>query len=87
VKAIRAAVRAGRLVVIDEIGPMEIRSGDFRDAVIDALDSELPVLATIFAHPLPFIAEVKKRSNVTIYEVRSGNRTRLVSELVKKFGT
>lgn len=33
VKAVRAAIRGRRLVVIDEIGPMEIRSAIFRDVV------------------------------------------------------
>jgi nucleoside-triphosphatase len=32
VEALRAAVRARQLVVVDEIGPMEIRSEIFRDA-------------------------------------------------------
>jgi nucleoside-triphosphatase len=36
VEAIRTAVRARRLIVIDEIGPMEIRSAAFYDAVNEA---------------------------------------------------
>src|SRR5437870_9964144 len=39
VNAIREAVQAKRLIVIDEIGPMEIRSVAFRGAVSEALDS------------------------------------------------
>ena len=49
VRAVRQAIRSRRLVVVDEIGPMEIRSAIFRDAVKAALDSEVPILATIFA--------------------------------------
>jgi nucleoside-triphosphatase len=85
VEAIREAVRARQLVVIDEIGPMEIRSTIFRDAVNEALDSELLVLATIFARPLPFTNAIKSRPNVTLIEVRSDNRERLVSELSDRF--
>ena len=81
VGAIRQAIQAQRLVVIDEIGPMEIRSATFRDAVNEALDSELPVLATIFARPLPFTEAIKSRPDVTLIEVRPDNRERLVSEL------
>ena len=85
VKAIRAALAARRLVVIDEIGPMEIRSPAFRDAVIEVLESDRPVLATIFARPLPFTEKLKRRPDVTMIELRPNNRTKLVAELVEKF--
>jgi nucleoside-triphosphatase len=85
VKAIRDAVRAQQLVVIDEIGPMEIRSATFRDAVNEALDSEVPLLATIFARSLPFTDPIKSRPDVTLIEVRPDNRERLVAELSEKF--
>jgi nucleoside-triphosphatase len=81
VDAVRQAIQAGRLVVIDEIGPMEIRSPIFREAVNEVLDSELPLLATIFARPLPFTEVIKSRPDVTLIEVRPDNRDRLVSEL------
>ena len=85
VKALREAVRGRRVVVIDEIGPMEIRSALFRDAVIEALDSGAPVLATIVARSLPFTDAIKKRSDVTLIEIRLDNRERLVSELPDRF--
>jgi nucleoside-triphosphatase len=82
VEAVREAVRRRRrLVVIDEIGPMEIRSAIFREAVNEALDSEVPVLATIFARSLQLIDAIKSRPDVTPIEVRPNNRERLVSEL------
>jgi len=84
VGTVRRAVRARRLVVIDEIGPMEIRSAIFRDAVTEALDSEVPLFATIFARSLPFTDAIKSRPDVTLIEVRPENRERLVSELSDK---
>jgi nucleoside-triphosphatase len=84
-KALREAVRGRRVVVIDEIGPMEIRSALFQDAVIEALDSGAPVLATIVARSLPFADAIKKRPDVTLMEIRPDNRERLVSELADKF--
>ena len=87
VNAICEAVRAERLIVIDEIGPMEIRSVVFREAVNEALDSELPVLATIFLRPLPFTDGIKSRPDVVLIEVRPDNRDRLVSQLSEKFRT
>ena len=85
VNAIREAVRAQRPIAIDEIGPMEIRSLVFREAVNDALDSELPVLATIFSRPLPFTEGIKSRPDVVLIEISLNNRDRLVSQLSEKF--
>ena len=72
-------------MLIDEIGPMEIRSALFRDAVNEALESGAPILATITARSLPFADAIKKRADVTLIEVRPGNREQLVSELSDQF--
>ena len=85
VNAIHEAVRSQRSIAIDEIGPMEIRSVVFREAVNDALDSELPVLATIFSRPLPFTEGIKSRPDVVLIEISLNNRDRLVSQLSEKF--
>ena len=87
VNAIREAVKAQRPIAIDEIGPMEIRSVVFREAVNDALDSELPVLATIFSRPLPFTEGIKSRPDVELIEVRPDNREELVPQMSEKFKT
>jgi nucleoside-triphosphatase len=84
VRAMREALQRGRLVVIDEIGPMEIRAPAFRDAVNEALDSKALLLATIFARPLSFTDAIKSRDDVTLMEVRPDNRERLVEELMKR---
>jgi nucleoside-triphosphatase len=89
VDAIRAAVRARRLVVMDEIGPMEIRSAAFCDAVKEALDSPEPlgILATITARSFPFANAIKRRPDITLIEVRANNREQLVSELSCQFAS
>ena len=85
VEAVREALRRRRLVVIDEIGPMEIRSAIFREAVNEALDSEVPILATISARSLPFTDAIKSRPDVMLIDVRPDNREGLVSELSDRF--
>jgi nucleoside-triphosphatase len=77
-------VPARQLVVIDEIGPMEIRSAIFRDVVNEALDREVPLLATIFARSWPFTNAIKSRSDVLLIEIRPDNRDRLISELSER---
>jgi nucleoside-triphosphatase len=85
VEAVCEAVRADELTVIDEIGPMEIRSAIFRDVVNEALNSRAPLLGTITARPFPFTDAIKKRRDVTLIEVRRDNREQLVSDLSDHF--
>ena len=88
-EAICAAVRARRMVVIDEIGPMEIRSPVFCDVVNDALDSPdgSGILGTITARSFPFTNAIKKRDDVTLIEVRPNNREQLALRLSGKLKT
>ena len=85
VEAVRTAVRARQLVVIDEIGPMEIRSATFRDVVNEALDSSAPILGTIAARFFPFTEAIKNRPDVTLVEVRVDNRDQVFVELTQRF--
>ena len=85
VEALRTAMRARAIVVIDEIGPMEIRSRIFRDAVSEALDSGAPILATISARSFPLTEALKTRRDVTVIEVRANNREQLVAQLSDQF--
>ena len=87
IEALRTAVRERQLVVIDEIGPMEIRSRIFREVVNEALDSPdaSGILATISARSFPFTDAIKKRPDVTLIEVRPRNRDQLVSDWSDQF--
>jgi nucleoside-triphosphatase len=85
VATLREAMRAGELVVLDEIGPMELRSAIFRDVVIEAFDSGVPMLATITARSFPFTDALKKRSDASLIEVRVNNRDQLASKLSAQF--
>jgi nucleoside-triphosphatase len=85
VETVREAVRMRQVVVIDEIGPMEIRSSIFREIVNEAFDSGASILATITARSFAFTDAIKKRSDVTLIEMRPDNREQLVSELSDQF--
>lgn len=85
IEAVRKAIRDREVTVIDEIGPMEIRSAIFRDVVNEAFNSRAPLLGTITARPFPFTDAIKKRRDVTLIEVRGDNREQLVSELSDHF--
>jgi nucleoside-triphosphatase len=76
VAALRRAVDRADLsvVVVDEIGKMELFSPAFREAVLAALESPKPVLATVMARPQPWVDALKARADVTVVEVTLDNR-------------
>jgi nucleoside-triphosphatase len=81
VSAILRAVEGGGLVVIDEIGPMELLSERFRNAVLCALDSGVPVLGTIVWRSTPFTDRIKTRDDVQVIEVRPDNRGAVLDQV------
>ncbi|MDZ7262785.1 MAG: NTPase [candidate division KSB1 bacterium] len=54
------ALREEELVVIDEIGKMELFSEKFKQAVLAALNSEKPVLGTIMLGSTAFVDTIKR---------------------------
>lgn len=82
VGAIRKTIERGGLVVIDEIGPMEISSPRFREAVLNALNSNCDLLGTIVKRSTGFTDQIKSRNDVTIIEVHPGNRDQLASVIL-----
>jgi nucleoside-triphosphatase len=85
VPAIDQAVATGQVVVIDEIGPMELFSTAFRAAVLRAVDSGRPVLATIVRRPHPWADALKRRPGVRLIEITPANRDALVDMLIETF--
>jgi len=86
VPEIESAIAQNRLVVVDEIGKMELFSERFQEAVRRALDSPAAVLGTILSRPHPFADGIRRRRDVTILEVTPANRDRLPLELPRLFG-
>ena len=62
------------VLLIDEIGKMELFSERFRSLVTSALDSRLSVAATIMSAPNPFAEAVKARPDVRQITLTSANR-------------
>jgi nucleoside-triphosphatase len=71
------------IIVIDEIGKMECFSEKFCKAARRALDASNVVLGTIAVGGTDFIQEIKKRRDITLYEVTLRNRDQLPDQLIK----
>jgi nucleoside-triphosphatase len=82
VPTLRAAAHAGNIVVVDEIGPMEIFSKDFCDTVWSILNNAyVTVIGTIVGRPYRFADDVKRHPRVTIKQVTLENRSTVASEV------
>jgi nucleoside-triphosphatase len=72
------------LIIIDEIGKMECLSARFSAFLIEALDSEAPVLATIALKGGGLIREVKERPDVQLFTLTRENRDTLDERILKE---
>lgn len=73
VTAIRDALKNKDIVVIDEIGRMELISDRFRDTVQEALDSPKPVLGTIALKETNTAKKIKERRNTRVVKLTRAN--------------
>jgi nucleoside-triphosphatase len=65
------------LVVIDELGTMELASAAFRAAISDLLEQPVPLVATVHVFRHPFTDALKGRPGVEIVRLSERNRDEL----------
>lgn len=82
VESIRKAISTNDIIIIDEIGRMELFSRKFREVVLQALKTGR-VVATIKKGRGDFIDKIKSRKDVRVLEVNLENRETLSSKLTK----
>jgi len=73
VLAIKRAIKEKKIVLIDEIGKMELFSEKFKSAVLKALNSENKVLAAIMLKKNPFCDKIKKRKDTKTFYLKREN--------------
>jgi nucleoside-triphosphatase len=69
------------LIVIDEIGKMELTCPSFVEVVPNLLEGAVPVVATVALHGSGLIAQVKRRGDCQLIEVSGLNREQIPEEL------
>jgi nucleoside-triphosphatase len=76
------ALRAGRPIVIDEIGKMELLSVRFRELVAEAFEGISPLLAVIKERGNGFVSKLKARADVALYTLTPENREPLLKDML-----
>ena len=82
ISALRQALKDGDLVVIDEIGKMELLSPQFREAVLQAINSGKKVIGTIMLSPNPFADDIKRHPDVKLLLVTRANHGQILKEII-----
>jgi len=84
-KALLEASKSAEIIVIDEVGPMELTSPDFRRALQVCDSSRKPILAVIHERMNdPLIEELKGLSHGKIFNLDLENRDPLAREISRQ---
>lgn len=84
--AINSAIDNCDIVVIDEIGKMELFSEKFQEIVIKGLNSNKPVIGTMGKITHPFVRLLKSRSDVQVLTIDRGNMEDNYQEICRLLG-
>jgi nucleoside-triphosphatase len=83
VAALRRAIQECDIVVIDEIGKMELFSLAFREAVWEALESGKKILGTIMLPSHPWADQIKHHPRVKVLPVSRTNHQQVLEEVLR----
>jgi len=78
---LRRALLNSDVILIDEIGKMELFSESFKKILIRCLDSDKPVISTVMSRPHTFVDKIKTRDDVEVISVTIENRNKIANKL------
>jgi nucleoside-triphosphatase len=85
VQALRGAHERGYVMVVDEIGRMQLFSRAFRQMVLSAIKEGHPLLGTIMAGRNPYADRIKAERHVELLVLTEDNRHEILDLLRAKF--
>jgi nucleoside-triphosphatase len=81
VTALRKAAIQHQVLIIDEIGKMELFSDNFKNAALEMIDSGKKVLGTIMLKSHPWADNIKKKPQVKLINVTRSNHQAVLTEI------
>ena len=85
--ALNRAIEKSDLIVVDEIGKMELLSLHFQEAITRALESGKKMLGTIMLGPHPFADKIKGGPHTRVINVSRANHDHVLTEIRQWLGT
>jgi nucleoside-triphosphatase len=83
VMALRRAMAANQIIIVDEIGKMELFCETFKEVVIAAVNGKNPVVATAMSGSHPWVDALKAMHQVDVWPVTKGNRDRIPESILQ----
>lgn len=84
VQAIRQAINESDVIVIDEVGKIEVESQAFVDIVKEAVEAEKPMLITLHKKSRnPLLQDIRRRDDVRLLDITPTNRNLLPHKIVR----
>lgn len=84
VKAVERATEEAEIIVIDEVGKMEVESEGFIQAVKKSLDADKSIILTLHKKSRnPLLQDIRRRDDVRILEVTPINRSLLPYKIMR----
>jgi nucleoside-triphosphatase len=79
--ALQNAVRQCDIIVVDEIGKMELLSTSFKRIISEMLVSEKRVLGTVMLDSHPWVDAIKRRPEIDLVPLTGANYQHIAAEL------
>jgi nucleoside-triphosphatase len=83
IPVLQRATRERDLVIIDEIGKMELFSDKFKSTVLEIIESGKKILGTIMLKSDPWADEIKKKPQVKLIYVTRNNHNEILEDVQK----
>jgi nucleoside-triphosphatase len=88
VQAIQSAIDEADVIIIDEVGPMELFSTAFKEAVTRAIESSKTVIGVLHYRARdPLISTIRTTPHIHIFEVTLTNRQHLHKTIIHMIRT
>lgn len=87
IPAVENAMKNKSIIVVDEIGKMELFSMKFKELVKTILEGEKPLLGVVKEDDDAFTSMIKKRGDVTLIPVNYENRESLPGKVLEMLKT
>ena len=84
VTALERAAAEADIIILDEIGKMELLSTAFRAALEKALDSESLLVGALGHADDPFVVKIANRPDVEVIKLTKDNRDSLIETILRR---